>query len=97
MQIMKNAQKWVLHFQVVHFHLCALECYEELYLNCLNKSYPLARVLYIYVNKKPGKELEKLPKEFIKFILSKEGQEIVAKDGYYPLPAKICDKFIKSL
>ena len=65
--------------------------------NCLNKSYPLARVLYIYVNKKPGQELDKLTKEFLKFVLSKEGQEIVAKDGYYSLPAKACEMFIKSL
>jgi phosphate transport system substrate-binding protein len=65
--------------------------------NCLNKSYPLARVLYIYVNKKPNQEVDKLTKEFLKFVLSKEGQEIVAKDGYYPLPARACESFIKSL
>ena len=65
--------------------------------NCLNKSYPLARVLYVYVNKKPGQELDKLTKEFLKFVLSKEGQEIVSKDGYYALPGAVCEKFIKSL
>ena len=43
--------------------------------------------LYIYVAKKPGEPLSPLVKEFLKFVLSKEGQEIVVKDGYGPLPA----------
>lgn len=59
------------------------------YENCLNGSYPLSRYLLIYVNKKPNEGLDTLTKEFIKFIVSKEGQEIVAKDGYYPIPAKV--------
>ena len=54
--------------------------------NCLSGDYPLARFLYIYVNKKPGAELDKLTFEFVNFINSKAGQEIVVKDGYYPLP-----------
>jgi len=58
--------------------------------NCLNGSYPLARFLYIYVNKKPGQPLDPLTKEFLKFVLSKEGQEIVVKDGYFPMPASLC-------
>ena len=57
------------------------------YENCLNGSYPLARFLYVYVNKQPGKPMDKLVGEFIRFALSKQGQEIVVKDGYYPLPA----------
>jgi phosphate transport system substrate-binding protein len=56
------------------------------YENCLDGSYPLARFLHIYVNKKPGQSLDKLTYEFIRFILSQQGQEIVIKDGYYPLP-----------
>ena len=57
--------------------------------NCLSGEYPLARFLYVYVNKKPDAPLDKLTQEFINFVLSKEGQEIVAKDGYYPLPASV--------
>jgi phosphate transport system substrate-binding protein len=30
--------------------------------------------------------------EFIKYVLSKEGQEVVVKDGYLPLPAKVAEK-----
>ena len=51
--------------------------------------YPLWRFLYIYVNKAPGKPLDPLVGEFVKLILSKEGQEAVVKDGYLPLPADI--------
>ncbi|THB67490.1 MAG: phosphate ABC transporter substrate-binding protein PstS family protein [Gammaproteobacteria bacterium] len=60
--------------------------------NALAGKYPLARFLYVYVNKHPNKELSPLEKEFIKMVLSKPGQEIVVKDGYIPLPAKIAAK-----
>ena len=46
--------------------------------------YPLSRFLYIYINKAPGKPLDPLVKEYLKLILSKEGQEVVVKDGYLP-------------
>jgi phosphate transport system substrate-binding protein len=65
--------------------------------NCLNKSYPLARILNIYVNKKPGQKLNKLTIEFIRFALSKQGQEIVVKDGYYPLPVAAAQAFLSVL
>ena len=51
--------------------------------------YPLSRYLLLYVNKAPGKSLEPVRGEFLKFILSQEGQEAVVKDGYFPLPNKI--------
>jgi len=51
--------------------------------------YPLNRFLYIYINRAPGKPLDPLVKEFCKLIFSKEGQEVVIKDGYLPLPAEI--------
>lgn len=47
--------------------------------------YPLSRFLHVYVNKAPGKPLDPLVREFARFILSTEGQEIVVKDGYLPL------------
>ncbi len=57
--------------------------------NALSGSYPLGRMLYIYAAMKPGEPLPPLTKEFLKFVLSKEGQEIVVKDGYGPLPATV--------
>ena len=66
--------------------------YEPTAENCLTGDYPLARTLLIYCNKAPNKSLDKLTREFLKFALSKQGQEIVAKDGYFPLPAEIASQ-----
>jgi phosphate transport system substrate-binding protein len=57
--------------------------------NAYSGEYPLARFLYVYVNKAPGKPLDPLTREFAKLLLSKEGQEVVVKDGYFPIPAQI--------
>lgn len=65
--------------------------------NALNKTYPLSRYLYIYVNKQPGKPLPTLEKEFIKLVLSKQGQESVVKDGYIPLPASVVEMELKKI
>ena len=51
--------------------------------------YPLQRYLYFYVNRKPGTPLDPLMKEFLTFVLSKEGQDSVEKDHYLPLPAEV--------
>lgn len=63
------------------------EVFEANYANVLSGKYPLSRMLYIYVAKKPGQPLPRVVEEFLKFALSKEGQEIVVKDGYDPLPS----------
>ena len=65
--------------------------------NALAGKYPLARFLYVYVNKKPNQPLPPLEREFIKMVLSKTGQEVVIKDGYIPLPAKIVKKALKTI
>ncbi|MCX7869271.1 MAG: phosphate ABC transporter substrate-binding protein [Terrimicrobiaceae bacterium] len=65
---------------------------EANYENCVSGGYPLARFLYVYINKKPGEPLDPLTREFLKFVVSKEGQEIVVKDGYYPLPQEAADQ-----
>lgn len=65
--------------------------------NVLNGSFPLARFLYVYINKKPGQPLDPMVREFIKFILSKEGQEVVVKDGFVPLPASVVDAEFKKI
>lgn len=57
--------------------------------NVYSGKYPLSRFLFVYVNKAPNKALDPLTQEFLKLILSKEGQEVVIKDGYFPLPAKV--------
>ncbi len=67
------------------------------YQNVLSGKYPLSRMLYVYVAKKPGQPLPKITEEFIKYVLSKEGQEIVVKDGYDPLTAGLAEKQLKAL
>ena len=73
------------------------EFFEANYDNCLAGDYPLARFLLIYVNKKPGEPLPVTALEFLKFALSKDGQAIVEKDGYYPLPAEVAKEMVDSL
>jgi phosphate transport system substrate-binding protein len=65
--------------------------------NALNGKYPLSRFLFIYVNKAPNKPLAPLEAEFVKMVLSKQGQEVVIKDGYIPLPAKVAAKALADL
>ena len=57
--------------------------------NAINGSYPLARFLYVYVNQEPGKAIAPITREFLAMVLSRRGQEVVVKDGYIPLPAKV--------
>ena len=59
--------------------------------------YPLARFLYIYVNYKPGSNMDPLRSEFAKFIFSKQGQEVVVKDGFLPVTAKIAGEALSSI
>lgn len=54
--------------------------------------YPLARFLWLSVNYEPGTQLDPLRREFLKFVFSKQGQEIVIKDGYFPVNAKTAAK-----
>jgi phosphate transport system substrate-binding protein len=71
--------------------------YEPNYDNVMNGRYPLGRLLYIYVAKEPNKPLPTLVKQFMAYALSKEGQEIVVKDGYLPLTAEVAKKQLQLL
>ena len=70
---------------------------EPTFANALDGKYPLGRALYIYIAKKPGEPAPAVVREFIKFVLSHEGQEIVIKDGYGPLPLKALQKELSKL
>lgn len=65
--------------------------------NAVADKFPLSRFLYVYVNKHPNKPLPPLEREFFKLLLSKSGQEVVLKDGYIPLPAKVAEKYLSKL
>jgi phosphate transport system substrate-binding protein len=64
-------------------------CVEATAENAYSGAYPLARFLYVYVNRAPGKPLDPLVREFARLMLSRQGQEAVVKDGYYPIPASV--------
>ena len=55
--------------------------------NCLDGSYPIARKLYIYINRPPSGALAPAVREFLRFALSKAGQEVVEMGGFYHVPA----------
>jgi phosphate transport system substrate-binding protein len=57
--------------------------------------YPLARPLLLYINYKPGSQLDPLRREFIKYIFSKQGQQDVVKDGYFPVPAAVAERMLE--
>ncbi|NLW03734.1 MAG: phosphate ABC transporter substrate-binding protein PstS family protein, partial [Pseudomonadaceae bacterium] len=59
--------------------------------------FPLSRFLYVYVNKRPNQPMQPLDREFVKLILSKQGQDVVVRDGYVPLPAPLVEKLRKDL
>ena len=64
-------------------------CVEATADNAYAGRFPLSRFLHVYINKAPNKPLDPLMREFIKFVFTKEGQEAVIKDGYYPVPNSI--------
>jgi phosphate transport system substrate-binding protein len=65
--------------------------------NAYRGEYPMARFLLIYVNYKPNTQLDPLRREFVKYLFSKEGQQDVIKDGYFPATATIARNALKSV
>ncbi len=65
--------------------------------NAYTGEYPLARFLYLTVNYKPGSKLDALRAEFIKFVFSKQGQEVVVKDGYFPVPSSVAREELQAV
>lgn len=62
------------------------QCFAPSKENAASGDYPLARLLYVYVNKNPNRDLPPLEREFFRMVLSRQGQEVVVRDGYVPLP-----------
>jgi len=65
--------------------------------NCYSGDYPLARFLFVYVNAKPGEGPSPIVKEFAKLIFSQQGQQIVVKDGYFPITPDIAKEDLAAL
>lgn len=65
--------------------------------NAYSGDYPLARPLLLSVNYKPGSQLDPLRREFVRYIFSKQGQEDVVKDGYFPVPQAVASRMLEQL
>ncbi|HAW91408.1 MAG: phosphate ABC transporter substrate-binding protein [Rheinheimera sp.] len=65
--------------------------------NALSGDYPLARQLYIYVNRTPGRALTANQSAFFDLVLSEAGQQIVLQDGFLPLPAAVIARWRQTL
>lgn len=64
-------------------------CFEANFGNTYSRKYPLARGLYINVLKDPNAAFDSLAGEFVKYVLSKEGQLQAKKGGYFPITRNI--------
>ena len=73
------------------------EFFDAIAENAYDGSYPLARFLYVYINARPGQPLDPINREFVKYIFSKQGQEDVIRDGYFPVDANIARETLESL
>lgn len=62
-----------------------------------DRSYPLARNIYIYYDRKPGVPIDPKLKEFLRYVLSKEGQQMVSDGDYLPLPARMVEEQLAKL
>ena len=63
-----------------------------------NRTYPLYNEQYFYVSVKPGTKMDPKVKELLRYVLSREGQEAVMKDGkYLPLTADVARAQLKKL
>ena len=64
--------------------------------NVQNRTYPFKRDAYIYIDQQPGKPMGDRAREFMRYILSREGQQDVKSFGiYYPLPREVVDAQLK--
>jgi len=70
-------------------------CFEATGANAAAGDYPLARFLYIYVNKNPNEALDPLRGEFIRYVYSQEGQADVLRAGFFPIVKAVADADLK--
>jgi phosphate transport system substrate-binding protein len=67
-------------------------CYDAVAEHAVAGNYPIARFLYVYVNKNPNEDLDPVRGEFIRFVYSRQGQEAVVRDGYFPVTKALADQ-----
>ena len=72
------------------------KCLEANADNAYAGDYPLARFLYVYLNADPNRKIDPLRAEFIRYVFSKQGQQVVVKDGYFPVTAGLAEEDLKA-
>ena len=65
--------------------------------NAASGDYPLARYLYVYINKNPNRDLDPLTREFVKMLYSKTGQEVVDHYGFVTIPNVVGQRVLAEL
>ncbi len=65
--------------------------------NVMTGDYPLARFLMVYVNKAPNRRMDTTTFEFLRYILSRQGQQVVVDNRYFPLPASVASETLDAL
>jgi len=73
------------------------KCFDATAENAYAGDFPIARFLYVYVNKNPNQPLDPVRGEFLRFMLSRQGQEATIKDGYFPMTAEIAAEDLEAL
>ncbi len=74
------------------------DCVDHTLENVQKRTYPLFNEQYFYVTVKPGTQMDPKVKEFIRYVLSQEGQADIIKDGkYLPLTAEVVREQLKKL
>jgi len=72
--------------------------YEATKDNLIHRRYPLTRVIPAYITRAPGKFVDPKVKEFLRYILSREGQQDIAREGgYLPLSQEAVREQLKKL
>lgn len=73
------------------------KCVEPTQENAYTGAYPITRFMYVYVNKNPSEALDPARGEFLRFVLSRDGQDDTNKDGYYPMPFVFAQEELQKL
>ncbi|CAA6604650.1 Phosphate ABC transporter substrate-binding protein, phot family [Rhodospirillaceae bacterium LM-1] len=73
------------------------KCFDANAENAYSGNYPIARFLYVYLNKNPNQAMDPLRGEFVRYVFSKQGQTVVLKDGFFPVTKAIADEDLAKL
>ncbi len=66
--------------------------------NVWQRTYPITRFTNVVINRAPGQPVDPTIKEFLRYILSREGMEAVVRDGaYLPLTEALIEEQLRKL